>query len=309
MTKLAARQKSAISSGTIPVIADANAMQRLNLKIGTTFALQVSNLDFSSLNFVVVAQVQHIPTINDNTVAGSTGNYVPPAGILVDYKTYSTVYNAEIVVANGLKSDAFLPLNHIWLRTKDDAGSLSQVRAALNTPGLHLENLNDRYTLNNTLSNDPLYLDLIIILIIGAITTLLLAVIGDLLTSWLNVRTRLTSFAVLRALGASPRQIASVLTWEQAIVYVAALILGVVFGALLSLTVVPTLIFTGAPASLTDINEFYTLQHIIPAQIVIPLSLDIVFIVLVIVCITALGMMTRVVLSPSMSQTLRLNED
>lgn len=75
--------------------------------------------------------------------------------------------------------------------------------------------------LEDALSNDPLYLDLIIILTIGAITALMLAVIGDLLTSWLSVRTRLTNFAVLRALGASPGQIASVLTWEQAIVYVA----------------------------------------------------------------------------------------
>lgn len=309
MAKLAARQKSAISSGTIPVIADANAMKRLNLNIGTTFTLQVSTQDFSSLNFVVVDQVQHIPTINDNTRAGTVGGYAPPAGILVDYTTYSTIYNIDIVVASGLKSDSFLPINHIWLRTEGDTGSLAQVRAALNTSGLHLENLYDRYALDDVLSNDPLYLDLIIILTIGAITALLLAVIGDLLTSWLNVRTRLTNFAVLRALGASPRQIASVLTWEQGIVYVAALILGVVFGALLSMTVVPTLIFSGAPASMTNIDEYYALQHIIPAQIVIPLSLDIVFIMLVVVCIVALGMMTRVVLSPSMSQMLRLNED
>ena len=309
MTKLAARQKSGIGSGTIPVIADANTMNRLNLKIGTAFTLQVSTLDFSSLNFVVIDQVQHIPTVNDNTEASAGGGYAPPAGILVDYTTYSTIYNLQIIEASNLKSDSFLSVNHVWLRAKNDASSLAQARAALNTPGLHLENLNDRYALEDALSNDPLYLDLIIILTVGAITALMLAVIGDLLTSWLSVRTRLTNFAVLRALGASPGQIASVLMWEQAIVYVAALLLGVLFGALLSMTVVPTLIFTGAPAAVTGIDEFYALQHIIPAQIVIPLSLDIVFIVLVIVCIVALGMITRVVLSPSMSQTLRLNED
>ncbi len=309
MAELAAKQKYGISSGTIPVIADTNAMNKLNLKIGTTFALQVSTLDFSSLNFVVIDQVQHIPTVNDNTAAGSGGNYAPPAGILVDYKTYSIIYDTQIIAASSLKSDAILPINHVWLRAKDDANSLAQVRAALNTPALHLQNLDDRYALEGTLSNDPLYLDLIIILTIGAITALLLAVVGDLLTSWLNVRTRLTNFAVLRALGASPGQVASVLTWEQAIVYVAALILGVVFGALLSLTVVPTLIFTGAPANMTSIDEFYALQHIIPAHVVVPISLDVVFIVLVIVCVVALGMMARVVLSPSMSQTLRLSED
>src|SRR5579884_177625 len=310
MAKLAAERQYGVSSaGDVPVIADANAMNRLNLQIGTTFTLQVGSGDFSNLNFVVIDQVQHIPTVNDNTTLGAAGDYVPPAGILVDYMTYSSIYDTQIVAAGGLNSGSLLPINHVWLRAMDDAHSLAQVRAALNTPTLHLDNLNDRYALESTLSNDPLYLDLIIILVIGAITALLLAVIGDLLTSWLNVRTRLTNFAVLRALGASPGQVAGVLTWEQAIVYIAALVLGVVFGALLSLTVVPTLIFTGAPANMTNIDEFYALQHIIPAHIVVPLSLDIVFIVLIIVCIVALGMMARVVLSPSMSQTLRLSED
>lgn len=135
LTKLAASQKSGIGSGTIPVIADANTMNRLNLKIGTAFTLQVSTLDFSSLNFVVIDQVQHIPTVNDNTEASAGGGYAPPAGILVDYTTYSTIYNLQIIEASNLKSDSFLSINHVWLRAKNDASSLAQVRAALNTPG------------------------------------------------------------------------------------------------------------------------------------------------------------------------------
>jgi Tfp pilus assembly protein PilX len=46
-----------------------------------------------------------------------------------------------------------------------------------------------------------------------------------------------------------------------------------------------------------------------PIQIVIPPMLVIALAVLVIICIVALGMMIRVVSRPSISQTLRLNED
>jgi len=142
---------------------------------------------------------------------------------------------------------------------------------------------------------------------------LLLTLGGDLLASWLSVRTRLASFAVLRALGATPGQITGVLLWEQGMIYGAALVLGVIFGAVLSVTAVPALVFTSAPAGgvLSSISneEFYLIQHIIPTQIIIPLSLWLAFMALVAVFALALGTTAGVVLHPSMSQTLRLNED
>jgi multisubunit Na+/H+ antiporter MnhF subunit len=48
---------------------------------------------------------------------------------------------------------------------------------------------------------------------------------------------------------------------------------------------------------------------VLPAQIVVSPSLEIALIVLVAICLLALTMMIRVVLRPSMSQRLRLNED
>src|SRR5581483_7724094 len=163
-----------------------------------------------------------------------------------------------------------------------------------------------------TLYTDPLYLDLNGILTIGAFTTLLLALLGDLLASWLSARTRLANFAILRALGTAPWQVASVLTWEQCIVYSTAIFLGILFGLFLSLTVVPSLVFTSVPNSIGDqisSAQFYILQHIIPVQVTFPQSLGIILIALLLICVIALGMMVRVVSKPSMSQTLRLNSD
>jgi len=68
-------------------------------------------------------------------------------------------------------------------------------------------------------------------------------------------------------------------------IYGAALVLGVIFGAVLSVTAVPALVFTSAPTGgvLSSISneEFYLIQHIITTQIIIPLSLGLAFMALV----------------------------
>jgi hypothetical protein len=89
--------------------------------------------------------------------------------------------------------------------------------------------------------------------------------------------------------------------------------LGVLFGAMFSALVVPQLIFTsvgssGTGGDLTS-NQFDLAQSVPLIQIVIPPSLVMALAVLVIICVVALGMMIRVVTQPSMSQTLRLNQD
>lgn len=136
------------------------------------------------------------------------------------------------------------------------------------------------------------------ILAIGTITALLLALLGDLLASWLSARTRLTNFAVLRALGTTQQQVIGVLTWEQGVVYITGLLLGLTF----AFTVIPTLTLTDLNTTISS-SAFYYLQSSISTQVVLPSSLPIVLLVL------ALTMMVRVVSSSALSQTLRLNED
>ena len=136
---------------------------------------------------------------------------------------------------------------------------------------------------------------------------------GNLIASWLSAHNRLTGFAVLRALGTPPRQIASVLTWEQGIIYTTAIALGVIFGFLLSALAVPVLVFTsvGSNGANSDISSgaFYIAQSVPPIQVIVPLSVGIALVALIVICVIALGMMIRVVARPSIGQTLRLNED
>ncbi len=312
MAQLVAGRSDAVHNDAVPAIVDAATANTLDLRVGSTFTILINNLTNGTLNCMIVAEVQHIPSVNNSDAPGSVARSTLPGGVLIDYSSFSNVYLQDIF-RSGSQIALYPPINHVWLRAREDPTSLAHVRAALLTPGLRLDNVYDRQLLAESMSNDPLYLSIIIILIVGATTALLLALIGNLLASWQSVRARLTNFAVLRSLGATFGQIMSVLLWEQGIVYIAAILLGVIFGAVLSATAVPLLTFTSAPSSgiLSGISndEFYAIQQIIPAQIILPLSLGLVFLALIAICILALGTMAGVALRPSVSQTLRLNAD
>jgi predicted lysophospholipase L1 biosynthesis ABC-type transport system permease subunit len=202
------------------------------------------------------------------------------------------------------------PVNYIWLRTSDDPQQLAALRNVLSTS---LTSIYDRRQIAAQLADEPLNLTLFGILLLGATTALLLALIGNLVASWLNASARLANFAALRALGASPGQIAGTLAWEQVIIYTTAILLGFFFGWLLSILVLPSLIFTSIlPSQISgavDSQTFYAAQSTPPIQIVIPAALWIALGTLIVLCIIALGMMVRIVSRPSIAQVLRLNED
>ena len=116
------------------------------------------------------------------------------------------------------------------------------------------------------------------------------------------------SFATLRALGTTTRQVIGVLTWEQAIVYITGLLLGGAFTALLIASVIPALTFTDINSNLSN-TQFFDLQSALATQIVLPPSLPFVLLILVGIYALALAIMVRIVSQPAVSGLLRLNED
>jgi FtsX-like permease family len=288
------------ASGVVPAIVDATAWNSLHLSPGSIFTINDFN---GSISCITVARVERIPTINDSSLAASDS--ASAGGILVDYQSYSAAMQKS---ANSMP-----PMTNVWLRTRSDDASLSRVRAALSRGDLQLEQVNDRRTLIANSRADPLYLGLAGLLLIGAAASMLLAILGNLLASWLNVRSRLTSFAVLRALGITPRQVVGIIAWEQSIVYATALAMGGAFGALLSAMALPALVFTNVTLNgfNSDISsgEYDVLQSSPPVRVIVPPSLIILCALVVAICLVALALMVRVAARPSISQTLRLNED
>ena len=313
---LVARRQAAIAQGQVPVIMDAAAASSLNLQIGSKVSVQVSNLpDYAAgtstsfLNCVAVAEVQHIPTVNAGTTLDASGSTITiGGGILLDYTTFARVYQLN----NSLQK-AILPVNHMWLHTRDDGQTLAAVRAALTTSPLRLANLFDRRALQDTLNAEPLYLDLLTLLTIGAGATLLLVLTGYVLASWQNAKLRSGSFIALRSLGASSLQVAGQFLLEQGFVFVAALLIGLALGSVLSATIVPTLVFSDIPISgilsnLSD-SQFFAIQQAFPRQVVIPSTLGIALALFAGIGILAIGAMVRTVMRPALGQAIRLNED
>ena len=303
MTQLATRRTSAVKSGVLPAIVDSTAASALHLSMGVPFTLS----DYQGpVQFVVIAEVAHLPTVNDTNQASGTDDYTPEGGVLVDLTSYANVSFAR----NG----ADISATNVWLRTLDDPESLANVRAALSGGYLKLDLVNDRRAITEALLHDPLYEASIGLLIIGTVATLLLALGGNLSVSWLNVRSRIKNFVVMRALGSTPSQIAQMLLWEQGIVYAVAIGSGIVCGLFLSLVMLPAFIFTSLPmnviANQVNTGEFYLIQSVPPVQIVIPvLLLGVALIALIVICALTLGMMMRFILHPFIGQMLRLSED
>lgn len=292
-------------AAALPVFIDTHLADRFHMKVGSSFNLYGSLGTYPCL---VLGQVPWIPSVNDNA-----GNGKGEDGLLVDFQSLLMDYNH--VYAADLKQGSIVALtpNYAWLRTRDDASSLATVRKQVTQKPLLLGQLNDRRSLQTTMYKDPLYLNFAGVLALGAIAPVLLALVGNLLVSWWNARNRIDGFVVLRALGTSASQLANVLLSEQAIIYLTALVLGLLFGLVLSTLALPALVFTGMTSG-GVLNEggptdAFSIQNVPPVQVVLPQSLFIAIGALIVLCIVVLGIMVQAVMRPSISQSLRLNED
>ncbi|BCL83585.1 hypothetical protein ccbrp13_60500 [Ktedonobacteria bacterium brp13] len=283
MSLLVSHRADATNNDTVYTIIDDEMANNQHLSAGSSFVLPTS--DGYSIHYVVAGIVHYIPGVYDSSSDPIT------YGMLCDYQSYASVSQQN--------SGSALDPNFVWLKTNSDNASLSRVRAAF-------PNLQDRRAQLASAESNPLYINVDGMLYLGIATALLLALLGTLFFSWLNASGRLTNFAVLRALGMPPRQIAAVLLWEQGWIYVFAVVLGLGLGLFLMTFVGPALIFTDVVTTRSSNASIYTL----PVQLVVPAWLIIGLLgALVVICGVALALMARLVSRPSMSQTLRLNED
>ena len=82
------------------------------------------------------------------------------------------------------------------------------------------------------------------LLLIGAFTAVLLAVLGSLVQAVMSARQRTTQFAIFRTLGMANNQLTRLLLGEQTVVYLFGLIGGTVLGLILTTATWPYLTFS-----------------------------------------------------------------
>ena len=287
MAQMKAHRADATAHNIVYALVDAATWQRLHLSVGEQFPLPVESDGLIHANFVALAPINYVPGIKDLAALPWSG-----MGILVDYQSYVTV-KAQVT---SQAASTFTP-NYIWLKTNDNAATLAHIRSLL-------PNANDRRSMLMAMQNDADHLSIIGVMAIGIAAALILALVGTLIATWINAVSRLTNFAVARALGMAPRQIAALLLWEQGIIYGLAVLLGLLLSAMLMLFVAPTVVAL-------------TIQHghawnggapnVPPIQLVIPyMQLFLLLGGFVFICVIALLLMARIISRPSISQILRL---
>ncbi|GCF07003.1 FtsX-like permease family protein [Dictyobacter arantiisoli] len=280
---------SAIANDEIPVIADTQLWDRLNLYPGMHFTLTTDNAQFQNLHFVALAEVDYLPRVQDDMADSEVAN------MMMDYQNYSAVYAKD-------HHGAQIQPNYLWLSTHGDVHSISQVRQAFPT-------LKDRRASIAQAENEPLQVALKGILILGIIIALVLALIGVGLAAWLSVKQRRMSFSILRALGMAPGQIAKILLWEQGFTYLFALLLGLGVGWLVTLVVAPAFGLLDHILQVVGIvfnNTNLPLQKSAP----IPTTwFGLMIAIFVLICGIVLLLMSGYGARPAVGQTLRLNED
>ncbi|HZR39359.1 MAG TPA: FtsX-like permease family protein, partial [Ktedonobacteraceae bacterium] len=301
--QLSAQRAAAQRDHIVPAIVDAATWNALHLAPGTRFTLALNTIGANGtpVQFLALTEVQHIPTMSPDSGSGNLNSQ----GLLVDYQSFSS--------AVSILTRQPPQINYVWLRARSDAASQASVRAALARQLQPGSTLLDRQAFIAALQHDPVTLNLIGVLAIGTFTPLLLALLGSLLISWLSARSRLLAFAVLRALGSSPGQLAGILSWEQGITYALMLLLGLLMGIVFSAMALPSLILSSITILGGDNSSpsgSLTFQGDLPTiRVIIPPTLLVILILIIITCIIVLGMMVRIVSRPSLSQTLRLNAD
>jgi Predicted ABC-type transport system involved in lysophospholipase L1 biosynthesis, permease component len=276
-SQLAVHRADASKNNVLYAIVDAATWNNLQLASGMPFTLTNTNGTWQSMQFIALAKANYLP---------GGGKFV--YNIFVDFQSYRTVYAHE-------HQGQQLQPNYVWLRAHDNAASLASIRHTWPT-------LQDRRTLLTQAQSDPVQLDTMGLLLFGLVSILVISLIGTVLSAWLSVKQRLLNFTLLRALGMSPRQIASTLLWEQGTIYVIALLLGLGIGWLLSRLV--GLIFPLMGSSVMAMQTRAPVQAVLPAQWTGLLVGG-----LLLVCGGLLLAMARYATRPAISQTLRLNED
>ena len=309
LTQLVSARQITSADDTIPAIIDQATLHKLLLHVGSIFTVTFNNDNTQALSFYIAGVIDRIPTINDSIVTGQKSGLAPQGAVLVDYQTCARIVERN-ERQNQKRVGPIAPpdINQVWLHTRDDTTSLASVRTTLNSPQYRVTQIVDRRLLLATLQSDPLYVVLLGVLGLGTVAALLLTLVGDLLTSWLSAYTRLTSFALLRALGITSGQVVRMLTWEQAIVYATSLLLGGGFGILLAVSVIPALTFTNLNSDVSN-EQFFAVQSALATHLVVPPSLPFVLLILATIYTLALTIMVRVTTRSTMSQALRLNED
>jgi ABC-type antimicrobial peptide transport system permease subunit len=188
------------------------------------------------------------------------------------------------------------PVDEYWLAA---GGDVDDAVAGLRAPPINSFRVDTLESLTNRLVSDPVALGTIGALTVGFVAAAIFAAVGFAVSATVSARERLIEFALLRALGLSPRQLGRWLILEQGVLVLASLVLGTLIGVVLTAFLLPLVTLTqGGRPAVPDVLVIY------PWTTVIWLELAVVGVLGLIVAV-----LTVVLRRVGLGSMLRLGED
>ncbi|MFI7607553.1 FtsX-like permease family protein [Micromonospora sp. NPDC049366] len=186
-----------------------------------------------------------------------TGDMVnlPLSGVTLPVKLVGDIDAVPATAGNGVLLDlpaavdwlvrnqgSVRPVPEWWVST-DEGGHTEARRAA---DGLTQLTVVDRREVAEAAAHDPYWRGARTALLAAALGSVLLALVGLMVDVWATARHRLTEFAVLNTLGATPRLLARALLAEQTFLAGIGVGVGLLLGAGVGATMAPLVILTPA---------------------------------------------------------------
>lgn len=263
----------------------------LHIKTGDQFSLQLSENPFGTTAFVVGAVVHEFPTLYPGRAPGSF--------IVTDQNDYFTA----IASASPNGDTTLIGPNEFWLKTTENAADQAHLLNALQDPN---DDVGGVVTLSDQLAqtqSNPVAAGMRGLLLIGAVTAAVLAILGSIVQSLLAARQRATQFAVLRTVGMAGRQLSGLLLGEQIVVYLFGLLGGTILGLLLVTATLPFLEFSDTTIDPARLG-------IPPYDIVFNMQgIGIFYLSLLVAFVIALLIAARYATTIGLGNALRLGED
>ncbi|MBZ9686002.1 ABC transporter permease [Clostridium estertheticum] len=195
--------------------------KKYNIKLGDEVTVTLG--ERGSLSGIAYAFVDYWPTYNPHQVKDEN-------------------LQQDLIVGNFNYVEANLPIApyEVWIKKQNNVTS-QQLYDDIKKKNLKVNNLKDTSQEIIKSKNDPILQGINGALTLGFLVTMAITAVGFLIYWIISIRSRILQFGVLRAMGFTFKELIKMLIWEQFLISVTAIFMGVIIGGVVSDIFVPML--------------------------------------------------------------------
>ncbi|HEY1387736.1 MAG TPA: FtsX-like permease family protein [Ktedonobacterales bacterium] len=242
LTPSSVADPATIGTGAHPLraLVSATFAQQLHLRVGDRIQLGLPDIESDAPTFLVSAIIQEFPSLYPTRA---------PGGFVV-----ADLDDLDATIAARAVSGTLIGPNEFWVRSSPGASATTRQALDRGHFNLSLNTVDDYQQDLRQAEDNPVTGGMRGLLLIGAVTAALLAVLGSLAQAVMSARQRTTQFAIFRTLGMANRQLTGLLLSEQMVVYLFGLVGGTLLGLVLTTATTPYLTFSDTAIDLAAVG-------------------------------------------------------